>query len=118
MVFSSLRNPSSSDAIGFVEKSVREMMRDPDSATFDNVDFYPDSSEQGKEISGSVCGYVNGKNSFNTYTGRVRFFSRVNVTNNGRTANYSPPTIEDKSNPIVVSAMDQVWKESCKPNYM
>ncbi|ELH8508490.1 hypothetical protein Q8309_000074 [Salmonella enterica] len=114
VVVTNVSNPSSGDATSFVEKGVRNMMRDPDSATFDSVRFYPDSSPQGEEISGAVCGYVNGKNSFNAYTGRVRFFSRITVSNNGRTADYSRPTIEDPSNPISVGGMDNAWSESCK----
>ena len=106
--------PSASDATSFVEKGVRNMMKDPDSATFDNVVFYPDSSPQGDEISGAVCGYVNGKNSFDAYTGKVRFFSKITVKNNGRTANYSQPTIEEPNNPISVGGMDIVWEKSCK----
>lgn len=114
VVVTNVSNPSSGDAISFVEKGVRNTMKDPDSATFDSVRFYPDSSLQGEEISGAVCGYVNGKNSFNAYTGRVRFFSRITVSNNGRTADYSRPTIEDPSNPISVGGMDNAWSESCK----
>lgn len=114
VVVTNVSDPSSSDATSFVEKGVRNMMKDPDSATFDNVGFYPDSSPQGEQISGAVCGYVNGKNSFNAYTGRVRFFSRITVSNNGRTADYSRPTIEDPSNPISVGGMDNAWSESCK----
>ncbi len=114
VVVTNVSNPSSGDAISFVEKGVRNTMKDPDSATFDSVRFYPDSSPQGEEISGAVCGYVNGKNSFNAYTGRVRFFSRITVSNNGRTADYSRPTIEDPSNPISVGGMDNAWSESCK----
>ena len=114
VVVTNMSNPSSADATSFVEKGVRNMMKDPDSATFDNVRFYPDSSSQGEQISGAVCGYVNGKNSFNAYTGRVRFFSRITVSNNGRTADYSRPTIEDPSNPISVGGMDNAWGESCK----
>lgn len=114
IVVANVSKPSSSDATSFVEKGVRNMMKDPDSASFDGVRFYPDESLQGDEISGAVCGYVNGKNSFNAYTGRVRFFSRITVSNNGRTADYSRPTIEDPSNPISVGGMDNAWSESCK----
>ncbi len=106
--------PSAGDATSFVEKSVRERMKDPDAADFDNVKFYPDDSPQGEEISGSVCGYVNGKNALGAYTGRVRFYSRITVSNGGRSAEFSPPNIEDKGNAISVAAMDQVWSQSCK----
>ena len=106
--------PSAGDAISFVEKGVKNELKNPDSAEFDSVNFYPDSSPQGDEISGAVCGYVNGQNSFNAYTGRARFFSRITVSNNGRSADYSAPTIENPDNPISKSGMDSVWQESCQ----
>ncbi|MFV8984053.1 hypothetical protein [Serratia fonticola] len=114
LVIANVSDPSPSDATSFVEKGVRNAMKDPDSATFDSVRFYPDESPQGEVISGVVCGYVNGKNSFNAYTGRVRFFSRITVSNNGRTANYSSPAIEEPSNSVSVGGMDNIWRESCK----
>lgn len=114
LVISNVSNPSPEDAISFVEKGVRDLMKDPDSATFDSVRFYPDTSPQGERISGVVCGYVNGKNSFNAYTGRVHFFSKITVYNNGRTANYSTPAIEEPTNSVSVGGMDNIWRESCK----
>lgn len=114
LVVTNNSDPSAGDAKSYVEKEVRNSLKDPRSATFENVKFYPDESPQGEEISGAVCGYVNGKNSFNAYTGMARFFSKITVSNNGRFAEYSRPTIEDPSNTISVSSMDNAWRESCK----
>ncbi|HGE5934434.1 TPA: hypothetical protein ACGGR5_000534 [Vibrio cholerae] len=114
MVASNTANPTSWDATGFVEREVRKMMKDPDSVKFERVKFHPDEKPQGKEISGTVCGYVNAKNSFGAYTGFVRFISNITVKNNGRNAQFSQPSIEIPDNPISVGGIDESWSKLCK----
>lgn len=114
MIGSNTANPTASDATGFVERKVSSMMKDPDSVKFERVKFYPDEKPQGKEISGTVCGYVNAKNSFGAYTGFVRFISNITVNNNGRNAKFSQPSIEIPDNPISVGGIDESWSKLCK----
>lgn len=107
-------NPDSSDAIYFVEKNIKESMKDPDSVKFDAVVFYPDGTPQGEEISGHVCGYVNGKNSFGAYSEKSRFWSKISVTNGGKSANFSRPLIESTGSELSSAAMDKLWSDNCK----
>ena len=51
-------------AIEAVQQHVIENFKDPSSATFRNV----------KVSDGTVCGEVNGKNSFGAYTGHSKFY--------------------------------------------
>lgn len=111
LVYGSLADPTPRDAISFVERAVSKQMKDPDSAQFNNVNFYPDSSEKAGSISGTVCGYVNGKNSFGAYAGNVRFVSHVTVTDNGRQANMSQPFVENSDTSTL---MDSLWEQQCK----
>lgn len=110
---SNTSNPSPRDAIYFVQDNVAKEMKDPDSAKFEAVRFYPDSSAQGESISGYVCGYVNAKNSFGAYVGNRKFLSKVTVSNNGRTSEMTPPFIEDISNSVSFAAMNKLWSENC-----
>lgn len=114
IVVSNNSNPKPSSAIGFVKESVSKTRKDPESVKFDSLKFYPDDQPQGEQISGHVCGYLNAKNGFGSYTGRTRFVSGITVSNNGRTAKYSQPVIEELSSEISISAMDALWDKVCK----
>ncbi|HDZ9226523.1 TPA: hypothetical protein RUZ17_002975 [Vibrio cholerae] len=114
IVVSNNSNPTPSRAISFAKDSVSKIMKDPDSVKFDSLNFYPEDQPQGEQISGHVCGYLNAKNSFGAYTGRTRFVSGITVSNNGRTAKYSQPVIEELSSEISISAMDALWDKVCK----
>lgn len=61
-----------------IENSVKENLKDPDSAKFYHGDFpYPDTAML-------YCGYVNAKNSYGGYTGKQLFSNFVAINNKGR----------------------------------
>ncbi|WP_272516915.1 hypothetical protein [Providencia sp. PROV209] len=114
IVISNSTNPTKADAISFAKKQVSQSMKDPSSTEFKFVEFYPSSKNQKEEIYGFVCGSVNAKNSFGAYTGFTRFTMNISVTNNGRSANMSPPLFEDLNNPVLNDGFEVLWKENCR----
>ncbi|MCW7764325.1 hypothetical protein [Photorhabdus luminescens] len=106
-------NPTPSNAVYFAKKQVKKQMKDPDSTLFEEVGFYSDDEPQGKRISGYVCGKVNSKNSFGAYTGYQRFWVKISVYDNGRSASMSLPEIEESHSGVVKASMDVFWKEHC-----
>lgn len=114
IVISNSTNPTKADAISFAKKQVSQSMKDPSSADFKFVEFYPSSKNQKEEIYGFVCGSVNAKNSFGAYTGFTRFTMSISVSNNGRRAAMSPPLFEDLETPALSEGFEIFWKENCK----
>ncbi|WP_338725031.1 hypothetical protein [Pseudomonas juntendi] len=57
-----------------VEKALRAQMKDPDSMVIHSSYVVQRQTELGLEI--SICGFVDGRNSFGAYSGPVRFASR------------------------------------------
>ncbi|EBB1131587.1 TPA_asm: hypothetical protein GNB63_001503 [Salmonella enterica subsp. enterica serovar 6,7,14:g,m[p],s:[1,2,7]] len=75
--FSSHARPLTDSEKQAVESSVKEHLKDPDSAKFYHGDFpYPDSSYV-------YCGQVNAKNSYGGYAGKQLFSNFVAVNKNG-----------------------------------
>lgn len=64
---------SEEDAIRAAEDSVREAMMDPESARIEGSFFVESGKTDEGYTSGSVCGWVNGKNAFGAYIGKRRF---------------------------------------------
>lgn len=56
-----------------VEKALRAQMKDPDSMVIRSSYVVKRQTERGQEI--SICGFVDGRNSFGAYSGPVRFVS-------------------------------------------
>jgi len=56
--------------------SVRELLKDPDSATFSGLYGAKRIDGEGPLV---VCGYVNAKNSYGGYVGKKRFFALPNM---------------------------------------
>lgn len=57
-----------------VEKALRAQMKDPDSMVIRSSYVVKRQTERGQEI--SICGFVDGRNSFGAYSGPVRFVSK------------------------------------------
>jgi hypothetical protein len=57
-----------------VEKALRAQMKDPDSMVIRSSYVVKRQVELGQEI--SICGFVDGRNSFGAYSGPVRFVSK------------------------------------------
>lgn len=57
-----------------VEKALRAQMKDPDSMVIRSSYVVKRQTELGQEI--SICGFVDGRNSFGAYSGPVRFVSK------------------------------------------
>lgn len=57
-----------------VEKALRMKMKDPDSMEIRSSYVVKRQTELGEEI--SICGFVDGRNSFGAYSGPVRFASQ------------------------------------------
>ncbi|HBE9093534.1 hypothetical protein ABQ397_27645 [Serratia fonticola] len=63
----SFARPLLADEIIAVENLIREDMKDPEAANFYHQDFpFPEETN-------IYCGYVNGKNSYGAYTGKILF---------------------------------------------
>lgn len=63
----SLARPLTTEEIIAVETLIREDMKDPDAAKFYHEDYpFPDETN-------IYCGYVNGKNSYGAYVGKMLF---------------------------------------------
>ncbi len=93
--------------------SIKEQLRDPDSAKFSGV-FLP----KGDKGNVSVCGNVNAKNSFGGYAGTVRFLVYIyNNQENGKSIVHlskleaSTPTIS--SDITSQTVFDSAWKVFC-----
>lgn len=70
----SLHAPAADEA--FIEASkdkVREMLKDPESAQFSNIYVTQNGG------SPSVCGFVNAKNSYGGYVGKIRFVASPDI---------------------------------------
>ncbi|WP_243077748.1 hypothetical protein [Pantoea sp. MQR6] len=65
--------PSEKDMIALGQDTVRETLKDPDSAKFES--FFRESSDG----EGYVCGTINAKNSYGGYTGRSNFYVYIKV---------------------------------------
>lgn len=108
-------NNSESELKKLAMSSIEEKLKDPDSAKFSDV-FLP----KGDQGAVSVCGYVNTKNSFGGYSGKVRFlvYIYINQENNKKTvylsklddARQTTPSSIDVKNPTV---FDTAWKVFC-----
>lgn len=66
-----------SEAINYGESQIKQSLKDPDSAKFNDVWFSPDANNGKPKISGYVCGRVNAKNAFGGYVGEAPFFIYV-----------------------------------------
>lgn len=75
--------PTNSEAVEFGKDSVKAMLKDPDSAKFSEVDFYPELDHK-SQLSGYVCGEVNAKNSFGAYSGKQLFYSRISINDGNK----------------------------------
>ncbi len=62
----------SDSEISIVEQGVRDTLKDPDSARFDNIQ--ATVSEKGGM---TICGFVNAKNGFGGYTGKSPFMGMI-----------------------------------------
>lgn len=100
--------PSPERAVRFAEQVISNNMRDPDSAKFSDSKFYEKNGSSKDDLSGYVCGHVNGKNSFGGYTGNTRFIVLVRVTKSGD--GYGPPLIGESE------ILDAAWDENCHPS--
>ncbi|EAA9299928.1 hypothetical protein BHZ80_09020 [Salmonella enterica] len=101
------------DNDSFVESAKRQVklrLKDPSSAQFDDVKFYP-SDTPGENPHGAVCGKVNAKNSFGAYIGYRRFVMGI-TTVNGETYR-SGVQMEDGSN-LMSGVYDSLWEDKCK----
>ncbi|HDR2471461.1 TPA: hypothetical protein ROG05_000126 [Enterobacter soli] len=102
--------PSPGNAITFAEKKISSMMKDPDSVKFESSKFYQRGDSSGGVLTGYVCGYVNGKNSFGAYSGRQSFIVNLSVSDNGRTAFYREYYVDSMRPTTFV----RDWIEKCK----
>ncbi len=65
--------------VAVVQMLVKQQMKDPESAQFRNWHYVKAS----KSLPATVCGEVNGKNSFNGYTGFRHFLFKTDTTEFG-----------------------------------
>lgn len=101
------------DNDSFVESAKRQVklrLKDPSSAQFDDVKFYPSDAPR-ENPHGAVCGKVNAKNSFGAYIGYRRFVMGISTVN-GETYR-SGVQMEDGSN-LMSGVYDSLWEDKCK----
>lgn len=65
----------SKQEVSWVKRDVKGAMKDPDSARFGTI-----AASKNGEGTVTVCGYVNGRNSFGGYTGEVPFMGILTST--------------------------------------
>lgn len=70
-------------AISQAKKSIARMLKDPDSAKFEDVTLKISEESVDNQPIGYVCGYVNGKNAFGAYAGSVRFVAKTVLYKSG-----------------------------------
>lgn len=70
-------------AISQAKKSIARMLKDPDSAKFEDVTLKRSEESVDNQPIGYVCGYVNGKNAFGAYAGSVRFVAKTVLYKSG-----------------------------------
>lgn len=107
---SGMMPPSEGDAITYAKKRVDSVLKDPNSSKYSDVKAIKNRAISGASWSGYVCGYVNAKNSFASYTGARSFIVRVDVTHNGRRGVTSDLVFD--SDPGV--KFTSLWMEHCQ----
>jgi hypothetical protein len=114
--------PTSVDPIAFAKSTIKQRLKDPDSSRFGDiyvVERNPDSNGI-KNI--CVCGVVDGRNSFNAYTGGSRFVVSLMSSGSQNTPAIAFAEIEDGSKKAVPRRINEelatkfehiYWNTSC-----
>ncbi|TKI02762.1 hypothetical protein [Martelella alba] len=100
--FSTLSRELTQEERKAVENTIRNEMKDPDSAKFYHWDFpYPDKSS-------IYCGLVNGKNSYGAYAGKQLFVTFVVKNNEGEIVALSFDINESTGEPVNPDAISSL----------
>ncbi|TDB44104.1 MULTISPECIES: hypothetical protein [Photorhabdus] len=108
-------SPTEGDAISKAKQSVQDNLKDPNSAEFSDVIFYPDAIHADDVIQGYVCGLVNAKNSLGGYSGNKRFAVRVSL-GRGRDVINNPVILGENVADNVKEMQKEAYKKACTEN--
>ena len=101
-------------------KMVAKLLRDPESARFYDL-FFLEKSITNERHNGYLCGYVNSRNSFGGYTGKIRFSALMTYTKAGKVEIDYLET-EEGANASTENSMQSFfeytyWKVRCTPGW-
>lgn len=88
-------SPSKNDHIEIAKSIIKRNLKDSDSAKFGNIHTVIEATDTAGTKVVHVCGFVNGRNSFNAYAGEVRFLVSLIDSGNQYTPTLSIAEIDD-----------------------
>lgn len=103
--------------ISKLKKLVTEKLKDPNSAVFENEEYFVDRLDvDGKlYLAGyKLCGRINAKNSYGGYSGSTPFLSILQIDDGGVIRYSTADILSESADTYIIKSFENFYNEMCK----